>query len=415
MKHNPFTSKTYQETWLKYFAKQKTNKRFQCLENLSFIKHRFLPYYINAGKNMTNGITYSVNPSKTDLKNHGVVIYDVPDYCDTSSTSKNESLKIHKVAQYKGFLADLSQVDSFEDYLQNTLNAKSRNKFRSTLKKFENCFDVTYKYYYGAIDKEDYHIMMTDFKNLVENRYGDLKIDTSLIREWPFYEELVYKMLHEKKAMIISINIAGKPISMSLGFLSETALVGAVKAFDTNYYKFNVGHIEISKFIEWCIAHNKRILDFSKGEYEYKTKWTNTKYLYNCHVVYNNSSVTSKIIGFLLVKYFELKQYLRDKKINLLVAKARFALKNIGTSKQQKLPFKIQSIQGEITNNDYQLTSLDEEVRHYPFLKRIVMDGLYQKPESYSNIKLFKSTDSIGGKPSFVVMGSKSKYLITIF
>jgi len=414
MKHNPFTSNTYQETWLKYFAKQKEGKQFQFIKNLSFIRHKFLPYYINAGRNMTNGVTYKVDTSASDYKNKSVVIYDVPDYCDVSNTIENASLKIHKVRQYKGFLADLSKVTSFEAYLQNTLNAKSRNKFRSTLKKFESCFDVSYNYYYGDIAPDEYKTMMANFKNLVETRYGDLKINTSLISEWPFYEELVYKMLHEKKAMIISIDVAGKPISMSLAFLGENSLVGAVKAFNTNYYKFNVGHIEISKFIGWCIENNKEILDFSKGEYEYKTKWTNTNYLYNCHVLYDDSSVASRATGLLLVKYFELKQYLRDKNFNLFVAKMRFALKNLGASKEQKLPFKIQPITEDIDFNAYQLVDLNEEAERFPFLNRLVFDGLYQKPECFSGIKIYRSVKIIEGKPNYVVIGTKNKYLIEI-
>jgi len=414
MKHNPFTSNTYQETWLKHFSKQKEGKQFQFIKNLSFIKHKFLPYYINAGRNMTNGMTYEIDALASDFKNKAVVIYDVPDYCDWTDPVKIPNLKIKKVRQYKGFLADLSKVTSFEAYLQNTLNAKSRNKFRSTLKKFESCFDVSYNYYYGDIAPDAYKTLMANFKNLVETRYGDLKIDTSLISEWPFYEELVYKMLHEKKAMIISIDVAGKPISMSLAFLGENSLVGAVKAFNTNYYKFNVGHIEISKFIDWCIKNDKEILDFSKGEYEYKTKWTNTNYLYNCHILYDTSSIASSITGYLLVKYFGFKQYLRDKNFNLFVAKTRFALKNFGASKEQKLPFKIHPIKGDINFKAYQLVDLNEEGERFPFLNRLVFDGLYQKPECVSGIKIYRSVKIIEGKPNYLVTGTKSKYLIEI-
>lgn len=414
MMHNPFTSKTYQETWLKYFGKLKAGKQFQFIKNVSFVKHGFLPYYINAGRNMTNGITYEIDTSKKDFKNKAFVIYDVPDYCDRVIQSKNSKLKISKVRQYKGFLADLSRITSFDEYLQNTLNAKSRNKFRSTLKKFENCFDVSYKYYYGDIDLDVYENMMANFKNLVESRYSDLKIDTSLISEWPFYHELVYTMLQEKKAVIISIEVAGKPISMSLAFLSENNLIGAVKAFNTDYYKFNVGHIEISKFISWCIEHDIQVLDFSKGEYEYKTKWTNTNYLYNCHIIYDSSSVTSIIIGLFLIKYFELKQYLRDKNLNLFVARTRFAVKNLGSKKEQSLPFNVHSLQVDLDMKQFELVNLDVEEYSFPFLKRIIFDGLFQNPEPFSNIKVYKSIYEKGINPKYAITGTKRDYLIEI-
>ncbi len=414
MKHNPFTAKTYQDTWLRYFAKDKVGKQFQFIKNQLFIKHQFLPYYINAGRNMTNGMTYEIDNDKTDYKGKTLVIYDVPDYCDAINQPKNSKLKISKVRQYKGFLADLSGVNSFDDYLQKNLNNKSRNKFRSSLKKFESCFDVSYQYYYGEIELEVYNTMMADFKYLVESRYSDLKIETNLINEWPFYKELVYNMLQEKKAMIVSIEVAGKPISMSLAFLSDNSLVGAVKAFNTDYYKFNVGHIEISKFIGWCIDHDKKVLDFSKGEYEYKTKWTNTNYLYNCHVVYDSSSLTSSITGSLLVKYFQFKQYLRDKNFNLFVAKTRYTVKNLGSKKVEKLPFKIHPWTDNYDLEQFQLINLNTEVKTHPFLKRLIFDGLFQKPESFSGLEVYKLKAGKEGKPKYGIKGTKSNYLIEV-
>ncbi|EGV45014.1 GNAT family N-acetyltransferase [Bizionia argentinensis JUB59] len=414
MKASPFTSKTYQKTWLKYFAKKQIVKKFEFIKNLSFIKHPFLPYYINAGRNMTNGITYEIDYLQQDFKNKTIVIYDVPDYCDDSKSPKKSSLKVRKVRQYKGFLADLKGVSSFNDYIQNTLNSKSRNKFRSTLKKFESCFDVDYKFYYGKTDLGAYEIMMVGFKKLLEIRYGDLKIETNLSHEWPFYQELVYNMLREKKAMIISIEVSGKPISMSLAFVGENTLVGAVKAFNADFYKFNVGHIEISKFIEWSIKNNIQTLDFSKGEYEYKTKWTNTNYLYNCHILYDASSISSRLNGCLLIKYFELKQYLRDKNFNLFVAKLRFAIKKLGSKNSQQLSYKILELKDDFNMNEFEITSLDKEEGSYPFLKRIVFDGLYQKPEELIGVELYKSIDKTDNKMRFLVYGNKHKYFIAI-
>ncbi|TYB76227.1 GNAT family N-acetyltransferase [Bizionia myxarmorum] len=414
MKLNPFTSKTYQEIWLKHFSDNPNPKQFPFIKDLLFFKHRFLPYYINSGRNMTNGVTYEIDSNVDNLEGKTQVIYDVPDYCETNEKLEKKNLKIWKVRQYKGFLADLSGFSSFEDYFQNTLHSKSRNKFRSTLKKFESCFDVKYVYYYGPISMEVYESMMANFKDLVESRYSNLKIDTTLINEWPFYHELVFQMLQEKKALIVSIEVSGKPISMSLAFLGENTLVGAVKAFNTDYYKFNVGHIEISKFIEWCFDYDMDVLDFSKGEYEYKTKWTNTEYVYNCHVLCDSSSMTSRTTGNLLVKYFELKQYLRDKNFNLFVAKTRFKIKNLGSKKENVLPFKILKVDTDFDVNQFELVSLNAEIKNYPFLKRLVLDGLYQKPEAFSGLKVYKSVENQSEKPKYAITGIKQKYLIQI-
>ncbi|MGY0392421.1 GNAT family N-acetyltransferase [Bizionia sp. KMM 8389] len=415
MKRNPFTSLIYQKTWLKYFAKNQSVRQFSNIKNLYFVKHEYLPFYINTGKNMTNGVTYKFSDAGIELKNTALVVYDVPEYCDESSSSQNATISINKVRQYKGFLANLSHVSTFDEYLQNTLNAKSRNKFRSGLRKFETCFDVSYKYYYGAINTATYNQVMANFKNLVEKRYDDLKIDTSLVSEWPFYEELVLEMIRNKQALIVSIEIADAPISMSLAFIGNNTLVGAVKAFDSAYYKFNVGHIEISKFIEWCLNNNISILDFSKGEYEYKTKWTNQNYLYNCHVIYNKSRFRSRIIGKLLVSYFEFKQYLRDKNFNLFIAKTRFQLKNKFAKQTNKPSFKIHKTDTYIKDVTFELVDFKTEFKTNPFLKRLIFDGLYQKPESFYNLEIYKQHKPDCDKTWYKVMGTKRTYFIELY
>ena len=63
-----------------------------------------------------------------------------------------------------------------------------------------------------------------------------------------------------------------KLLGCELNF-SEDTLFDAITVFDIDYSKFHLGSITIMKLIEWCIENEIKILDFSKGYFEYKRRW----------------------------------------------------------------------------------------------------------------------------------------------
>lgn len=411
MINNPFTSQIYELTWLKYFSKYKKGTAFNFIDGLKFYKHKFLPYYINVGRNFTNGITYSIDQEARDYKKKTLLIYDVPDYYNIEEPNNESSIKLYSINQYKGYLAKLDEFSDLDEFLAKQFKNKPRNKFRSTLRKFETCFNVDYIIYHDFISKEEYAQTMSDFKNIIINRFKTLKLDTNLIGEWPFYTELVYKMILERKAILIAIKANNKPVSMSLAFLGNTSLVGAIKAFDTSFYKFNVGHIEISKLIEFCFKHNLKYLDFSKGAYEYKTKWTNMEYQYNCHILYDSSHFVSRKTAKWLARFFKFKQYLRDKNFNFFLVKLKFRLKNLLSNEKNKKPFTVKEIENLDLINNMNVLNLEIGTQKYPFLNRVIFDNLYKFPEPLDNLKIYKSDAK---KPVLYVIGNKSQYAIKI-
>jgi hypothetical protein len=409
--NNPFTSKIYELTWLKYFTKYKKGVAFNYIDGLRFYKHSFLPYYINVGRNSTNGISYNLDPKARDFKKKTLLIYDVPSYYNIQPPCKESVIKLYRIKQYKGYLDDITSIESLDEFLAIKLTKKSRNKFRTALRRFEKCFDVKYTIYYDFISKEEYFQTMNEFKGIIIKRFETLKLDTNLIEEWPFYTELTYKMILEGKAALIAIRANNRPVSISLTFLGDTALVGAIKAFDSDYYKFNVGHILISKIFEFCIQKKLKYFDFSKGEYEYKSKWTNFEYQYYCHILYDSSNFTSCITAKLLARFFRIKQYLRDKNFNHLLVKIKYKLKNLKLHSNKKELFKITPLENTEVLNTLPIVNLEDENIKYPFLNRIVYDKLYQNPEPLKNLIIYKSESK---KPTYFVVGEKSRYLIKI-
>ena len=409
--NNPFTSQIYELTWLKYFSKGKESKAFNFIDGLKFYKHKFFPYYINVGRNFTNGITYHLDHNARDFRKKTLLIYDVPNYININPPVHGSLIKLLRIRQYKGYLANFDDVIDFDDYLQKNLTKGSRSKYRGSIRKFENCFNVDYKIYKDFISKEQYNSELNDFKGIIVRRFETLKIHTNLINEWPFYTELIYKMILDEKAILVSIRANGNPVAMSLAFLSKNSLIGAIKAFDTDYYKFNVGHIEISKLIEFCLQNNLEYFDFSKGTYDYKNRWTNSEYDYNCHILYDSSSFYSRLTAKILARFFRLKQYLRDKNINLFFVKLKYKLKHLITKPNNAKGYEISVMDNLEIDKDFQAVNLYDEVVNFPFLKRVVFDNLFRKPEPFTNLNIFKSNSV---KPVYYVIGEKSKYAIKI-
>ena len=92
MINNPFTSQTYVSIWTKFFSAESRVKSFDAVKGVKFVKDKRFPFYVNVGKNKTNGMTYHLDGLVNNLKNKTLLIHDVLDYLqpqvDTKSNSK---------------------------------------------------------------------------------------------------------------------------------------------------------------------------------------------------------------------------------------------------------------------------------------------------------------------------------------
>src|SRR5690606_20226837 len=61
---------------------------------------------------------------------------------------------------------------------------------------------------------------------------------------------------------------------------------GFNRSFDMAYSKFGLGNIELLNLVQWCFEHGFEILDFMKGEYDYKNKFTDTSYNFTIQLAY---------------------------------------------------------------------------------------------------------------------------------
>src|SRR5690606_28251702 len=222
------------------------------------------------------------------------------------------------VKQYPGYITYLSNYVDFNDYLTSRFSKKSRYKFNSYKRTLENSFDITYKHLYGKITKEEYDIVFKSFHNLLTKRFDEkLESNNNLNpAEWEFYEDVVFPLILEKKASLFVIYNGEMPIAISLNYISENTLIFAMTVFDIDFSKYNVGTVHLMELYKWCFEQKLEALDLSKGFYDYKTRWGDGEYHFENHIIFDPSSLFCVVIAHTIARYFRLKQYLRDKKIN---------------------------------------------------------------------------------------------------
>ena len=407
MKNNPFLSDTFNSVWSEHFNRKRSPIKFKSFSDVRFVKSKFPYLYYNIGKNITNGMSYHINTEGKDHNGKVFLIYDVPTYFEIMSHDI-PSLKLIKVPQYKGFLSDLRQHSSYDDFVKDQFKSNSRYKFRRNQERLETCFNIDYSIYHGHIEKSIYDTVMIGFKALLSKRFDALRKENYILMKWDYYYDLIYEMLLEKSAVLIVISNNNEPIGVSLSFLSDRIMFYAITSFDTDFYRFNLGHTTIIKLLNWCYDNGYEIYDFSKGEYEYKNRWMNTQYTYENHILYDSKSLIATLIAKLVSLKYRLKQSLRDHNFNEKYVKLKFFLR--GNKEISKIDYRVETADMPEPSNNMQEIDLDS--KDYSFLKSVIYDRLYKNPISVDELKVYFIL--IEGKATYFVSGTKQDYKIIV-
>jgi len=255
IKENPFVSDTFVAMWMKHYYNDEPPVKFDFINQVKFVKKRKTPIYINVGWNLTHGISYSLTGFKSkDYKNKVCFLNDIPSYFFNQYTKIEAvgNMKVQRIKWHKGFLARLDKSDSLDEFLKNRFNSKTRGKFKSYVRRLENCFDIKYSVYHGEIEKNDFNQIYEVLQKLLKKRFENKEESMLLLNplHWDYFYELSYKMILEKKAFLAVIYNRDVPISISFNYCNEDFIFGSVTTFDIDYAKFSLGHISFMKIIE---------------------------------------------------------------------------------------------------------------------------------------------------------------------
>ncbi len=412
IKQNPFTSNLFTSKWLNHFNKNQPVFDFNFIVGLKFIKPGILPVYINTGKNLTKGISYSLITQKiVDFKKSVLLIYDVPAYFDIDTAVIPENVIFHKIKQYPGYLIELYKYKDFNDYSKKTFSKNTNKKLKKYQKRLELCFNIKYQMYCGDITMEEYDFIFDCFKKLLEKRFTDKQTINNNLNpeEWAFYYDVAFPMILEKKASLFVVYEGSNPIAVTLNYFSENILFDAITVFDMNYSKFNLGKIALANLISWCFENNIQYFDFSKGYFDYKTHWMSKKYDLEYHLFFDKSSLISTVIGKTIKKYFELKQYLREKGLNNKLHELTFRLKGNHNESVTSSTFSF----SEITQKykDYELLEVKSPAKEHTALKSAINEFLFLNSESLYDLKVMKVLDK---QSTYLFIGKKVSRSIII-
>lgn len=414
MTSNPFLSDTFSTLWSKRFHNNKKEYSFKFLNGPSFFKLSFLPIYVNLGRNLTKGISYdTIDIKNKEHKKRVFLIYDIPQYFELIPSTHPKNLGLFKVKQYPGFLINLEEFTDFSHYMTTTFNKSSRYKLNKYKKRLEASFDISYKMFYGEISNVEYDFIFDHFKKLLQKRFNDKQtINNNLNpREWDFYKEVSFPMILEKQASLYVIYSGNAPIGITLNYHSDKVLFDAITVFDIDYSKFHVGSVTIMKLIEWCMENNLKALDFSKGYFDYKTRWANKTYNFEYHIWYDKTSFSSISLAYFIKAYFVLKQKLRERNLNEKFQKLLFRIRHRNKENQQDQLIEFKFTEPTTTQDPSKLKVVPINERQNDFLKPIVFDFLYLNSEKLDDVSLYKIDDDSN---SYLISGKNLRQEIQI-
>ena len=401
---NPFISNSFCSIWSKHFLAGKVSRKFNFTKDLSFYRSKLPGLYINTGKNLTKGINYEFDSlCGKEEKGKTFLIYDVIDFSDQKEVVKNSPMGLYAVRQYPGFLIELEPYGSLNEFMSKTFKKSSRYKLRKYKKRLEESFDISFKAYHGEITKEEFNSIFDSFRTLLEKRFEEKKITNNNLdpKEWNFYKEVAYPMILEKKAILFALYNNDEAIGVTLAYLSDNRVFDAITVFDIDYAKFHLGSIKIMNLIDWCTKNGWKSLDFSKGYFDYKTRWSNKKYDFHYHIVYDKKSIRARMLSFTLKNLFTFKQYLREKKLNESLHRLTFALKN---HKKETLEHSFLEWDNQLSHS--KLLPIDISSPKYAHIKGICYEFLYLYQEKLKNLSVYRVDNT---EKVFLLMGQNNK------
>lgn len=412
IKQNPFTSKIFVTKWHQHFNKNYTEKKLSFVENLTFFKTTKFSIFINSGKNLSKGISYTTKKTiDKSFNKYVALIYDVPKYFNIDNSKLPNNIDLHKIKQYPGYLVELTTFKNFDDYFQQQFSKKSRAKLNRYQKRLELCFEITYKMYVGEILKEEYDVIFTAFKEILEKRFSEKQTTNNnlQIEEWRFYYDVTYPLILENKAALFVIYQGGKPIGVTLNYLSKDILFHGITSFDIDYSKFHLGKVMLKNLMKWSFENDLKTFDFSKGHFDYKTEWMTKKYNFEYHLFIDQSSYKSIIIGHLLRYSLTFKQYLREKEVNKKLHQLTYKFKKNKSSKRNNLRYYFFEISEEYSENKLSKVELDLKENYH--LKKIIHEFLFLNSEKLSEFRISKIK---GEESEYLFRGLKNQKILKI-
>ncbi|MFS4417355.1 GNAT family N-acetyltransferase [Maribacter sp. 2307ULW6-5] len=395
VRDNPFKSATFQRLWCKHFAKSPTHKDAVTLCGVPFIKKNRLPIYENVGRTQTKGMDFeTLGTDDGHLGHSAFLLYDVPGYFKAPAHLLENQIGHYKVKQYPGYLIELDSYQDLDKFMLR-FSKRTRYKLRKCHKRLNLAFDIEHHVYFGEMDPETHNAMFKSFKGLLEKRFCEKNEHNNNLedQEWNFFKDVSLPLIREKKAALSVLSNSGQPIAITLNFCGDGILYDAITVFDIDYQKFSLGYVNNMYIVDWCLKSNFKILDFSKGFFEYKEQWASLKYDFFHYVFYNRKSTLSKSTAYALKCFYAAKQWLRDHNVHRQLNKIRYRFKKMDKGARVSV-HEYELVPLESTEIPASWEPIPDHARDYGHLKGTLFSFLYLNEVHVSATKLYAGPKS---------------------
>ncbi|CAH8286193.1 acetyltransferase (GNAT) family protein [Mariniflexile fucanivorans] len=296
---------------------------------------------------------------------------------------------IHKGKSGAGILIDGDYtVDS---YLQKFTKRQLRVNLKRAITRLEESFNITYEYNFGTITKEKYNNLLFELRSMLEKRFQEKNIENMFLREWELHTKDLFNLINNKKASLFVIYHSEKPISISLNMhIKNSILFAKINAYDTDFAKFSLGHLDNYLLLGWCLDNKYHFLDLGFGILDYKMKWCNVFYDFEYHIYSKKGSLITKGISFFEVSKIKLKNHIKRLKIqeHLLNLKS-FLKKPKKVIYQPKPKYKLKTVTAKESLNEKELKEINIKNEAYKSIRKPIYNYLYSNKLHIDTIKTY--------------------------
>ncbi|TXE11668.1 GNAT family N-acetyltransferase [Seonamhaeicola algicola] len=409
MPHTPtnalFTTAPFLNVWNRHFNNNRPNIQVPGITGLFFFKPTRLPLLKNTGATLTHGVSYGITANYAPQNKQVHVVYDVPEHAPIPETAPTKHIGLKKIKQYPGYVVEVANYASIQQYMHTRMRSKSRWKLKRAQKRLETCFNIRYEALKGhAITESTFIQLFESYYSLLEKR----TLQQQRFNHWllphkkAFLKELLWTLLKDHKAIVFVIYKQHTPISVTFNYLSNTRMILGAPVFDTDFEKFNLGYIGFLKQLAWCIDNHIETFDFSKGHYNYKKRLADAPYLFYHHIIYNKTAITSRLLAGIIATTYRCKQWLREQHIDQVFNKWMFTLKHKKTPQPQLHVTPLEALPNPNT-----LLPIDYNDTAYAFLKPTIYNTLFAGCTPETALTVFKTKHS---KKSFILQ-AQTTYL----
>nr|WP_298998264.1 GNAT family N-acetyltransferase [uncultured Allomuricauda sp.] len=323
-----------------------------------------------------------------DFEKNCILYTRVPDYLSFCKNEEISNLGMRKAIENQGYRMNLKDCDSVDHYLSSRFGRSSRYKLRREKKRLEQCFNPSYKMWQEKIERSHYDFIYDELFRLLEVRSEEKNIEDNYYFDYKEkYRDVIFQLLHQKKASVHVIYVGENPIDICINFIKGKTVYQFIRTYDIAFSKFKTGYINLIKHLEWAIDQGFESIVFGPGNVEWKEKWCNETYNYNKIVFYNSNSLRMRMKSFVFIMTYNIKSMVRTTKFKIVIDKIFQKPKAKTSNKKKKFSFELKSSE-DLELKFLNLLDLNTQDTYF---RRFLFNYMYDNKINLANVQIFNS------------------------